>query len=260
VAGPGARTDYGPASEDHAAVSVPSLKAFLDTLGDVPDPDTVSYAICWGLLAPFEPHNSAIYRMVPGERAIELLASHGADPRMAKLYRSLALDMHLPVTEAARTGTQQMLSAQYVADNYPLTAPYYKSRPPEGEVAYLPLRHRGAVAGIVTVEFDAPIQRTWNLHEAFEVLCSAVALWLLAREPSPARHVTGFSGRSSAMQFTDRQREIILLMRTGRTNRDIAQTLGYSIATIKADITSLGLMLGARGRDEILQRADRAGV
>ena len=40
----------------------------------------------------------------------------------------------------------------------------------------------------------------------------------------------------------------------------VADELGYSAATIKADITSLSAMLGAHGRAEILQRAKRAGL
>jgi len=49
-------------------------------------------------------------------------------------------------------------------------------------------------------------------------------------------------------------------MREGRVNREIAEDLGYSVATIKADITALGQLLGASGRAEILERAKRAGL
>ena len=48
-------------------------------------------------------------------------------------------------------------------------------------------------------------------------------------------------------------------MRDDRSNREIAEELGYSMATIKADITALGHLLGASGRAEILDKAKRAG-
>ena len=56
------------------------------------------------------------------------------------------------------------------------------------------------------------------------------------------------------------QREVLVLMRDGKGNREIAEELGYSVATIKADITALGHLLGASGRAEILDKAKRAGV
>jgi DNA-binding NarL/FixJ family response regulator len=49
-------------------------------------------------------------------------------------------------------------------------------------------------------------------------------------------------------------------MHDGRGNREIADELGFSVATIKADITALGQLLGASGRAEILDRARRSGL
>jgi DNA-binding NarL/FixJ family response regulator len=84
-------------------------------------------------------------------------------------------------------------------------------------------------------------------------------MWLLA---SSALRGTARSNLAEVapLEITARQREVLVLMREGRVNREIAEDLGYSVATIKADITALGQLLGARGRAEILERAKRAGL
>lgn len=237
---------------------MPTLIAFLRTLADVPSPDSVSFAICHGLLGSFRTDTSAIYAIDPEGRYLELLASYGAAPRLARIYHRLPLDMHIPVAEVALTGEERILTAKHVADEYPLTAPYYSTRPSNGEVAYLPLRYRGAVLGVVTLEFPDAVERTWELHEALTAMRDAVALWLLAYGWFERRG-SGIPSTAMSVQPTDRQRQIVLLMRAGQSNRDIAEALGYSIATIKADITTMGAMLGAHGRAEILEKAERAG-
>jgi DNA-binding NarL/FixJ family response regulator len=62
------------------------------------------------------------------------------------------------------------------------------------------------------------------------------------------------------LEITARQREVLVLMRDDKSTRAIAEELGYSVATIKADITALGQLLGASGRAEILDKARRAGI
>ena len=50
--------------------------------------------------------------------------------------------------------------------------------------------------------------------------------------------------------LTAREREVLLLLRDGLTNRDIAQRLGISESTVKAHLTSIFQRLGVRDRTQ----------
>jgi DNA-binding NarL/FixJ family response regulator len=142
---------------------------------------------------------------------------------------------------------------------YPLAAPFFRNLAANGEMAFLPLRHRGAPIGFIILGFSSQVEHTWHLRATIDGLLSATVMWVLA---SSALRGTANSNltESAPLEITARQREVLVLMRDGRGNRDIAEELGYSVATIKADITALGQLLGASGRADILEKAKRAGI
>ena len=175
------------------------------------------------------------------------------------VYARVTADMHLPGAETFRIGTEKWLTREQVADTYPLAAPFFRSFPTSGEMAFLPLRHRGAPVGFVVLGFSDPVEHTWHLRAMLDGLLSATVMWVLA---SSALRGTANSNLTEVvpLEITARQREVLVLMRDERSNREIAEELGYSVATIKADITALGQLLGASGRAEILDKAKRIGL
>ena len=62
------------------------------------------------------------------------------------------------------------------------------------------------------------------------------------------------NGRS--MELTQRQREVLGLVRKGRTNREIAQELGISEDGVKAHLSRLFLRFGVTNRVELLGAAN----
>lgn len=234
------------------------LISYLWMLSDLPDGDAVGFAICRGLLAPFGADLVLVYAARTDGRILDLVASYGMGPQATAVYATVTSDMHLPGAETFRMGTEKWLLQKQVADDYPLAAPFFRARSKEGEFAFLPLRHRGAPIGFVVLGFPKPLERSWQLRAAVEGLLSATVLWVLA---DSALRGTARSNLSELppLELTARQHEILVFIREGKTNREIAEDLGYSQATIKADITALGAMLGAHGRGELLEKAKRAG-
>lgn len=104
--------------------------------------------------------------------------------------------------------------------------------------------------------FPEPVPATWQLRVTMDGLLAALSLWLLTR---PTSEIAGRALREP-LTVTPRQREVLVLMREGHANADIARQLGYSIATVKADITAMSAMLGARGRADLLAKAAQAGL
>ena len=236
-----------------------SLISYLWMLSDLPDGDAVGFAICRGLFAPFGADLALVYAARPDGRTLDLVASYGMGRRKNAVYARVTADMHLPGVETFRLGAEKWLTKEQVAEGYPLAAPFFRDLYTAGEMAFLPLRHRGAPVGFVVLGFSEPVEHSWRLRATIDGLLSATVMWVLA---SSALRGTATSNlaESAPLEITARQREVLVLMRDGRSNRDIAEELGFSVPTIKADITALGHLLGASGRLEILDKAARAGL
>lgn len=247
------------ARPENFALDGTPLISYLWMLSDLPDGDAVGFAICRGLLAPYGAELALVYAVRPDGKALDLVASYGMGRKENAVYARVTADMHLPGAETFRLGTEKWLSKQQVAEGYPLAAPFFRTWSSQGDFAFLPLRHRGAPIGFMVLAFANPVERSWHMRATIDALLSATVMWVLA---SSALRGTARSNLAEVapLGITARQREVLVLMREGRGNREIAEDLGYSVATIKADITALGQLLGASGRAEILERAERAGL
>jgi DNA-binding NarL/FixJ family response regulator len=89
---------------------------------------------------------------------------------------------------------------------------------------------------------------------AADDICSAVRM--------VAKGMTVFPPRAEApaAPLTGREREVLVLMASGATNREIAARLYLSPHTIKEHTSSLYRKLGVRNRTEAVQRAERLGL
>lgn len=244
---------------DRLAPDAAPLLAFLSTLRDLPDGDTVAYAMVRGLLASVQAEVALIYSARADGSAIDLVGTHGMGPQETRVYGVVTPDMHLPGAETYRTGVEKFMASEQVAADYPLAAPFFRGLPPRGDIGFLPLIHRGAPVGFLVLSFREPLDRTWQLRATLDAMCDATTLWVIADN---MRNGEGraLSADAPPLEFTARQREILVHLREGRSTREIADTLGYSPATIKADIASLSALLGASGRADMLVRAKRAGL
>lgn len=90
-----------------------------------------------------------------------------------------------------------------------------------------------------------------RLEELEAALASAMALMQAAGgvTPAPAPPVEPRVA-AEASGLTDRQREILALLREGLPNRDIASRLGISEGTVKLHVSAIMRRLGARNRTE----------
>ncbi len=60
--------------------------------------------------------------------------------------------------------------------------------------------------------------------------------------------------------LTSREREVLALLAEGRSNREIAQTLYVTLATVKTHLAHIYAKLGARNRNEAIGRAVSVGL
>lgn len=77
--------------------------------------------------------------------------------------------------------------------------------------------------------------------------------------PKAARVLLGSAGRSS-VQLTNRETQILTLLKEGLTNRLIARRLTISERTVKAHLTSAFVRIGVRDRTQAALWAERNGL
>ncbi|MQP66326.1 hypothetical protein GE253_13360 [Niveispirillum sp. SYP-B3756] len=70
--------------------------------------------------------------------------------------------------------------------------------------------------------------------------------------PVPA----GFFREDGGKQLTPRQREILVMIRQGRSNIEIAEALDLTVGTVKIHITAIFKALGVRNRTQAMVAAD----
>jgi two-component system response regulator DesR len=85
---------------------------------------------------------------------------------------------------------------------------------------------------------------------------------IMAAVRAVANGNTVFAPRSEApaAPLTDREREVLSLMASGATNREIAERLVLSPHTVKEHTSALYRKLKVRNRTEAVQRAERLGL
>lgn len=242
-----------------AAPEAVGLPRFLAVLRDLPEGDAVAYAIVRGILAHADAQLCLIYAARPGGDALDLVGSYGVGARETRVYGVVTARMHLPGAETFRTGEEKYMSAEQIAADYPLASPFFQTLPTRGDIGFIPIFHRGAPIGFLVLGFAETLDRTWQLRATLDAMTDALALWMVADN---FRHADSraLGDNAPPLEFTPRQREILVHLREGRSTREVAAMLDYSPATIKADIASLSSLLGAKGRADLLVKAKRAGL
>ena len=77
----------------------------------------------------------------------------------------------------------------------------------------------------------------------------------LAREGVSVAMLVTSTGASAIDELTDREKNILTLMVEGRTNREIAAELLFSLGTIRADTVTIYRKLGVKGRTDAVAHA-----
>ncbi|MDH7972869.1 response regulator transcription factor [Sphingomonas sp. AR_OL41] len=99
-----------------------------------------------------------------------------------------------------------------------------------------------------------------------EIIIAAIELVLCGGQYLPARLTELALAKRAAPAVaprqivTPRQREVLMLIADGRSNKEIARTLGLSPATIKTHVAQAMTAVGAQNRTEAAMRAVALGL
>lgn len=198
-----------------------------------------------------------------------------ADPLPDSSVRAIVIDAHAP----SRIGLAALLEEQpwierclLAADSTESVALTGRHRP---DVAVLDVSQTGPFAGSITATIRAA-------HPGVQILLISRCLTALGAPPASLGAIgflpAGVSGEdviaavraavlsdealeptiassAGAIELSDREREILFLLATGKTNREIAERLHVGPDSVKKTATALYRKLGVRNRTEAAQRA-----
>jgi DNA-binding NarL/FixJ family response regulator len=136
-------------------------------------------------------------------------------------------------------------------------------RPSPRVVALVPPAPDRLVGYLVAVGVGAVVPRTTpvdDLAAAFDAVVKGVphvADGLLGALSGTVRPVFG---DASDPMLSPREREVLVLLAEGRSNREIASTMAVTVATVKTHLVHVYAKLGAGNRNEALGRALSLGL
>lgn len=242
-----------------------ALEAFLQLLVSMPEPGTIATAIAGGPLRALSPVTVTVHLLTEGTasddtRSLRLVSHYGLGAGVLRTQQRLGLSEQQPVCIAAATSATVRGNLAQLAGTHPLLHLFAAEHPQPAEHVLLavPLRLRGAPSGVLAVTCAETVADTWDA--ATEVAATALTLTLWAAAETATAGAGPDLGARAQVAITDRKRRVIALIREGLTNAEIARALGFSVGTVKADITALSAALGAHGREDLARRAERAGL
>ena len=243
------------------ATSDRSLTVLLRLLADDPDGTTLARALAQGALARLSVKVLTLNRVDHDAGVLVQVASYGMSREMDRAYAVMPLEASHPVGATVLNAETIELAVNSIDRRFPIVATAARSQPwfDTGHVLSMPIISRGIVIGALLAISDNPVPRSWSARESLGNVCQSLAPWVLLRmgeRESAAPRVS----RTSPLTLSDRERTILRLVGEGRKNSEIAYELGYSDATVRADLGRLSKILGVHGRREVVQRAQELGL
>lgn len=227
------------------------LRRLLHVLTNSPQPQAVARTMALGTLQLLGPRYVTVHAVV-GD-TLELRSHFGTAPERNLLAARIPCDAPAPEGRAAQEVAVQRVQYADPSGRHPLLA--HHDITPGGELLCLPLLHEARAVGVLSLQLPQPAMEDWTTRDLLEGTCAALALWLLSdARNAPTPHA------GTRLRVTDRQRKVLDGLRRGLTNAAVAAELGFSIGTIKADITNLSALLGASGREDLLRKVGQAGL
>ena len=137
-------------------------------------------------------------------------------------------------------------------------------RPPPSTVALVPVEQGHVLRYLLALGASAVVPRTSDVDElgsAVDAACKGVQYVAASLQGAlvGTLRLPPLDERSDEL-LSAREREVLILLAEGGSNREIANDLSVTLATVKSHLVRIYAKLGAKNRNEALGRAVALGV
>ena len=208
--------------------------------------DTTLAALCVDVLAMFEARSALIFGLEK-DFSIPLLSQFGLNALEQAPYQGQHFEQDSPLTRCLKNGLMALAAE---GSGWP-------GIEKDHHVVFIPIHWRQSVVAalVIVVSRDPEISAQELLWTTF---ASGVALTLVSHW-QPADKDT-YATPSEHPQFSDRQLQIIRLVATGMSNRQIAQQLHLGLSTVGHELMAIFRGLEATTRAEAVRQAALLGL
>jgi DNA-binding CsgD family transcriptional regulator/AcrR family transcriptional regulator len=241
------------------------LTAFVELLASEPAPDVVVRSAVAGCLKSFAPALASLHRLSPEDGSIHTLAAFGYPPEVMGRFTRFDATLPLPVSETLRDNRTIIVSIAEIFDRFPLLRPTdgsddaFMGQHAHLEAVFLPVTVQGRSEAVFS--FVGTVHGLCSHRDLLKVrgVTSALSLWLARSALATTASQSHFGGSPPAT-LTERQLGVLTLVADGMSNDQIADALGCSRSTVKADLQRIMFTLATRTRTQAVERAQQLGL
>ena len=241
-----------------------ALPQFVRFLGTFPAPLQVVEALFRGPLAHVGARAGNLWELRDDGSLLVSLGAFGSTRAEIDRYGTVPLDVDIAITNAVRERTVVIDEAQEFGQRYVggvddelwsdllarvggvslVSAPIMHAGEPVGGLGFITDRHWSAI------EYGT---------ELVDALTAALGLWLTHPKAGLA-HTGPPASREWSLAFTPRQREVLRRVELGESTAQMAQDLGVSESSVKADLQAAMRALRTSDRRQAAERARLLGL
>lgn len=234
-----------------------SITTFLQYLTTFPAPDQVTRSLVLNALNSFQARSCDLWSR---ERYSSLTSvgkfGHTDDQ---KIYQQISLAVVSPITQSFLSGEIVIIPLSQVLEHYPalnLDSAFWAGLLDDygdGDLVHTPIISEGATIGVYTFLSDRI--HSWSAIDLsqLDLIAAALALWMSHPRSGISNMDNAISG--AGLSLTQRQLEILELVRSGKSNGAIAAHLGYSQSTVKQELLRITRRLRVNNRHDAVLKA-----
>ena len=247
-----------------AEPALPGQASWLQYLSTLPDPASAFAALVHGPLHHYGARAGGIWKLIDGE-TLERLALYGHSADELSRHGRIPLRLDFAITRAVRANAFRSAETETNARDYRAAAldesmwQRVSERLNAKSIGNVPIRYDGRIVGAYGFICDRHVSWTEADETALLGIGSALGLWLTHPQRVKIRP-SAVSSDEPSIALTTRQEQVLLLVEQGMPTDSIAESLRYSISTIKADLGYAMRMLHTDDREVAASRARALGL
>lgn len=241
-----------------------ALPQFLRYLASLPDPDAVARALLLGPMAMFD--CAAISMTTVEGDFLVLNGTSGYEKDEVQGYWRVPLSVPTPFNRCVHEAEVIIDEIEEVTTNFEALRvdealwQGFMDRYGIGQVISAPIVLQGTVIGAFGGVTRS--KRSWKSSD-FALLggiSSALGLWMTHPDTPAPRSDRLARPEIGLLHLTERQKQILMLVESGKSNTAIAHALGYSVSTIKQELQKVMRTMHLSDRLEAAARARSVGL
>lgn len=241
-----------------------SLPAFLQYLGTFPDAGAAVASLVDGPLATFGARTAILWRLDDSQDALSAMGSFGHSQEELDRYSVIPLALDLPIVHCVRdrsiiVESTARLTGTYLDGIDSTLLDGMAKRSTTVVVVSIPILHAGRTVGALGFGGTQSWESDDRVSSVLDVISAILGLWMTHPLGPHPQDVTA-AVRTWSLSFSARRKRILALVAEGLTNQRIADELGMSASSVKADLQQAMQALRTHDRHKAAARARTLGL